>query len=532
MSIETLEEILKKTKELPPVNMSVGSPASFPIQNISYDDPLKVSAEFTPKLPSKPETPSVKGNGLPQPTSPVEGRRDSPSTVFPSVLPTVQRGLENAVPEALWTPPTSAPDTSGYEEIESRIKGLQGENPNAGWIDLAAMGLTTLLGASQGQIGAGAKVAGSYGIKRASEREDRQHKLEQALLALQAKRAAQLAKAKGAKPPTPTWRDKVYTDDTGVTRIMKYRDSDTGFYVPSPEDQAISSKDLGLMTLQNEDGSTEQLYRKGGSVIRGAGGQNAPMSVIEDAEGGKNFYNPRTAGRVGSAVVSAPPSINETSMGLTKKDQADWDKASQSRRTDTGLAAFEKSYNSATAAAQALARGDVGGALEAVKRITKALEDGTIASDADFRQTSTMDLGLAKRLEQYLERMQKGGVVSNEARAELMGISSSLITNSRNNYNRRNDMYYNTPISKQIPNRPDLAFEGLPEYSGAKQGAAVHSVNELGRELVSGQAWTTYARDANGNFFLDDKGRKIKAVHQIVNDPVTGKPEIILREAR
>jgi hypothetical protein len=88
---------------------------------------------------------------------------------------------------------TASRSTSSYEPL---LKDLEGKRAEPSWIDLAAMGLSTAIGAKYGQLGAAAVPAGKYGIDRAKEIDKRNQSLDDAMLKTKAEMARKQTETK------------------------------------------------------------------------------------------------------------------------------------------------------------------------------------------------------------------------------------------------------------------------------------------------------------------------------------------------
>ena len=487
MSIETLEEKLKRLKQPqePMMSQMTTSPEeNMRVQRVESNRPIEVDGIAPTKVNSNSR---VKSLTSPTPLDSGDVKSLPSSSTFPIFPPSApKQGYNpNAVTTAQYAQLRNTASTADYGDIEDRINNLR---KDTSWIDLAAMGLATGIGAMYGQVGAGASAAGEYGIRRAKETEDRNFALDKALLDLKRKRAESLAKS--GKLPTLTWRDKAYVDETtGETKLKQYVDPDTGLPVRHPTDEVIQKDQLKLMGLQNPDGSTTQILAKGNRGMV-AGGQNASMSTLTDAEGRTHFYNPRTYGREGQptyggarknpdGTITAGDNVNKTSMGLSKGDTADWTKIYERSSNDPIMRGAMSSNLAAQAGLHALNRGDVMGALEATKRIASALEDGKLVSDQDFRAVSGVNLGLIKNLEARLERM-KGGRLTDEIRQEMTQTLGSLIAGSENSYNQRSNVFNNQlRVSLGDEMRQDLYLPSMPKYNPQAQADYFDRIQEV-----------------------------------------------------
>lgn len=104
--------------------------------------------------------------------------------------------------------PSQAPREDIYGSTETEIQRLKSQRSGAGdngWIDLLGMAIPTVVGASVGQLGAGAIPAGEYGIARGKEIRAQDQKLEEMIAKLASDRAKALGRQKEAADPVKTF---------------------------------------------------------------------------------------------------------------------------------------------------------------------------------------------------------------------------------------------------------------------------------------------------------------------------------------
>ncbi len=407
------------------------------------------------------------------------------------------------------------PDYSGFDDLIKNIPKPR----DTSWYDLAAMGISTGIGAMYGQVGTGASVAGKFGAERAKASEQREDDFQKQLMALRLARANQMAKGvKGTKVKagggSANWRAQVRIGEDGRQYWMTNVDPETGVFVPSESDIAISGVSAKTVDFKKPDGSVGQKM-VGGNMQKTVGAQNAQTKVVEDAEGNKMAFNERT-----QRLSDLGTDFNRTSMNLTKGDQKDYDTLRDKKVADTDLKKIKGSYDDIVTGATALGRGDIGNMKVALKMLASALEKGRMTSDADLRQVSDMNTGLIDYFNKRLDAVSNGDVGIEEVRKEMESAYATIQATGRDAYNRRLQTY-NEELNRAIPNRRDLNWSDkeVPEFGSKKQSKLLNESIQTSRDLVSTGERVDYFRDPQTGNIVYENGRPVRA--KFIRDPQT-----------
>ena len=290
MSIESLEEKLKKLKPIENSSQEVMSYRN-PAQAIEMA-PIDVDGVLSKPVKSNSELSLAQS-----PTASRGGGTDanSPSTVYdfktPVKLPDMPSKFRYNPPSNLNLPPrtVSSPETpvGGDSDLLARLEALRGRDTSA--IDLIAMGLSTGIGAMYGQVGAGAKAAGQYGIQRARDAEKRQFDLEKAIIDLEQRRARQLAGNGGRRfkdiniLKDGVTHKAVFDQVTGETRYLTIGDDTgtlvrTGYAVPPEEsDRRVDYKSQTKIAEENHLGKGVRVDPRDGELVSVRDNQAIPV---------------------------------------------------------------------------------------------------------------------------------------------------------------------------------------------------------------------------------------------------------------
>lgn len=340
-------------------------------------------------------------------------------------------------------------DFSGYDDLLKKLEGLKPRDTSNA--DLINMGVATGIGALFGRVGTGAKIAGEYGLDRASKQEKRSDSMEEMILKLQMDRAAKMAAGKkGTKVKSggsSNWRAQIRLGEDGAQYWMTNVNPETGKYVPSHEDQRLTPLNAKMVTIPHEDG-TSSTVPMGGNLMasRAEGYKPETKQITKDAEGNKTLVGKTT----GNTTEIGQPGFNTTSRGLSEYDDKYYDgieKEYTSKANPTGIANTE-----AQNALTAIADGNDAGAVVALKSVIRAMEQGKM-SDKDFDVVKdNLGSSWSSKLDSWQGRVLDGQPLSSTQRKTLKDIAVTLKSNSEREHNRILSVY-NDKLRKVL--KPD-----------------------------------------------------------------------------
>lgn len=414
-----------------------------------------------------------------------------------------------------------APDYSGYDDLAAKLKGRQPRDTSLA--DLISMGASTGLAALMGRFSVGAKNAGEYGLDRFNKGEKRAETLEDQITQIEAAKAAKMAAGKkgtkvksgGAADIGKPYQNR-YTDPaTGIVYTPTTIDEETGLYINDPGiDVPYSHPTVKTLDKKGQDGRLTQ-YGQMGNQVKEIGGVLPQLKTEKNALGETALLNDRTG-----HVQDLGDYFNKTGAGLSPHSDQQYKSISDKKNTDPLLKGLEGSYNDMSLGMSALGRGDVGNALVAVKMAASALEKGRMTSDKDLAQVSNINLGLATKMENILMGMMEGGKVTEPGRRELESLFATLEANTRDSYGRRLGGFNKqaaTMLGREW--RPELAFEGLPKFTGKKQEKLIETSLKTAKDTMS-------TGENEGDFIVN--GKKIRAVYIMKG----GKPYLLREVSR
>jgi hypothetical protein len=493
MSIESLEEMLKKVN--PPRPQYAGIPlspeetAKQQYKGVTDDTPKN----YTPQIPVSRVIESKQGNPTRVESQDINVAGDvaempqrftnEPKNIFPSkyadVLLPQDEGEGTPVPldgRVGGTPP----DFSALEKLKEELGGKKPKDTS--WIDLLGMAIPTLVGASVGQLGAGAVPAGEYGIQRGKETEKREQSLEDMITKLDYQMALQKAKGtKGEKLSATAGgvRARLWEDDEGNQRLAQ-KIGPEGTWLRGKKDPVYKSARIQYRDEKRPEGDIVQVATRA-NLKTPVGAFNPSQKTITDAEGRTKAFNPRGMGT--GAVQSIGKEFEQTGMGLSPKDEKDYENVSSKAMQDPILRGLEGSYNDIVTGTTALGRGDVGSMKLAVKSLASALEKGRVVSDRDYEQVANMNLGLLQSFNQKIERA-KSGQELNSIRQEIASAFSILNESTKVAYERRAQRF-DQELQRRIGTDKGLKVQRLPDFSGKQQRELVLESAKTSQGLMS-----------------------------------------------
>lgn len=154
-----------------------------------------VPYEAPPPPGYKPVVPETKG------TYAAGGKVDSRDIQVDAILPQEPKAPVEAPPQTLEesiTPvvPQLSEKSNSWEEYDKLVSQQTTPRREPGLAELIMMAIPTMIGARYGQVGAGAKVAGDFGIKRSFDWEKRQDSLDDMIMKARIAKARSIAMAK------------------------------------------------------------------------------------------------------------------------------------------------------------------------------------------------------------------------------------------------------------------------------------------------------------------------------------------------
>lgn len=412
-------------------------------------------------------------------------------------------------------------DYSGYDDLLTKLNGLKPRDTSTA--DLINMGVSTGIGLLGGRFGTAAKVAGNYGMDRFNKAEKRSDSIEDAIIKLQADRAAKMAAGKkGTKVGgggAGSAELRKWTDDEGNVRLSQLQDKNS-MWVRDGADPVFKDAPIQTRDLQKPGGGSEQVFTRG-NIALPVGGQLPQLKTEKNAKGEMSLLNDRTG-----QVKDLGDYFNKTGAGLSPHSDTAYKSISDQKTADPLLKGLEGSYNDMSLGMTAIGRGDIAGALAATKMAASSLEKGRMTSDKDLAQVSSINLGVAKRMESMLASALEGGKLTEDNRRELESLFSMIEANSRDAYTRRVGVFNKksqTMLGKEW--RPDLAFTDLPKFTGKKQERLIETSMGTAKDVMSTGEFIQ-PLVINGQPVMRD-GKPVKAIHIMKN----GKP-FAIREAK
>lgn len=420
---------------------------------------------------------------VPESSKPKDGQAAVPATSFSSEK--IVGGVD--------------PDFSGYDDLLKRIEGLKPRDTAVQ--DLINMGISTGIGVMFGQTGAGAKVAGQYGLDRYKKAEKKADEIEQMILKIQMDKAAKMAAGKkGQKVKSGSgsanWRAQIRIGEDGAQYWMTNVDPATGKFVPSKDDQRLTPLSAKMVDLPQPDGSTIKAPMAGNLIGTQPQARKSEAKILtDDAEGNKMLIGKTT----GAPTQIGGEGFNTTSRGISRKD-------------DKYYEGLEKEYtlnakHSATAntdaqnAISALGTGDEAGAIVSLKSAIRAMEQGKM-SDKDFDVVrDNLGSSWATKLDAWQGRVLEGQPLNNPQRQVLKNIAATLKANTEREHRRWMDVY-NEKLKKVLTPEEFRRLSFRPQLRGYTSDTQKKDVDSLIKERNQYQADNyVLKRDSSGKIW-------------------------------
>jgi hypothetical protein len=379
-----------------------------------------------------------------------------------------------------------APDYSGYDDLEEKIKGLKPRDTSK--MDLLSMGLSTAIGSMFGQTGVAAKKAGDFGMERFNKSEKRDDDLEKQLLAIQLARANKQASGKkgqkvssgGGNAEDPTKNRFLGEDGYLHTPTMKRPD---GTWAQLQTDPVYDKPSAQIRTVDESDGSTRNILidkNRGTSI----GSKNAESKLVKNAKGEMVPINTRTV-----ADKGLPENFNSTQMALSPSAQKKYDDVSRRQASDGYLARYQTAASDLRAASAALGSdGELspGFLLASQRFLGMGMDKGRSLTNDEFAKVEGVNTGLVDKFKNKLIGWKEGKVSSDEVRQEYRKLTALLSTNVEQLRNERINGY-NTELKKGLGDefRPELGFGNVSGISAKQQESDVNKVDKLSNDLKS-----------------------------------------------
>ncbi len=389
-----------------------------------------------------------------------------------------------------------APDYSGYEELLKETKSNPGREP--GIADLITMAIPTALGAAYGQVGAGAKVGGDWGVKRAGDFTKRQDSMEDTILKLKLARAQQQAKGlKGTKaggggtsPTERTWVDREWN-----TRFMKYQDR-TGAWIKSHDDPIIRKAPVQESTRYTPEGGKVNVVRSGNLEKSGVGRLNPAQELRKDANGSQVPYN-KYAPMQGAEAER----FSKTAMDLTPNGRQAYMALSAQHSRDPAITGASRASEKLKTALSLLAKKDPTPEelTAATQIIAIEMDNGRALSNNEFDRYADANRGFAAMIDRKLMGLNKGDVGLDAVRQSIANLGTSLLQSVERQHTKKT-AEYNSRLEKNLKGEKidGLMFPGLSSFSGKAQTKIADQAEKLSGELITDKPVKKVIKHKNG----------------------------------